>query len=278
MSFIAGGMTGLFGLYHFQQFAVYGVISNMIAVPLTGLIIMPAAIVALILMPFGLEGWALQVMEWGTIWILAVAHWTAGLDGAVIHVAQWSKATFFFLCIGMVLFLLWRGWHGKGAAATLILFGLFLTLFHKQPDIMVSDGAELIAVRSENGEIYFSSTRKDKFAAENWLRLSGREGEKPKPFKDESFPHLCDIHGCRIVRGEHEIALAFDNTAWREDCAWADLLIAQVPVKKKICPASAHVYGLFDFKRNGAHAFYLEHEGIRARSVGDERGNRPWVE
>lgn len=276
-SIIAGGMTGLLSLYHFQQFVIYGVLANMIAVPITGIVIMPAAVLALILMPFGLEGFALQIMEWGTIWMLAVAHWTAGLDGAVVHVAQWPQTTFAFLCVGMVLFLLWRGWAGKGIAAGLILFGLLLSVFHKQPDIMVSDGAELIAVRSEDGYLCFSSTRKDKFVAENWMRLAGREGERPKSFADESFPHLCDEHGCRIVRGEQKIALSFDHAAWQEDCAWANLLIAQVPVQKHYCSKEAQIYDLFDFKRHHAHAYYLNGHDIRVRSVGAERGKRPWT-
>ncbi len=275
-SVIAGALTGLFGLYHFQQFAVYGVLSNMIAVPITGIVIMPAAICALILMPFGWEGPALTVMEWGTIWMLAVAHWTAGLDGAVIHVQQWPQITFAFLCAGVVLGLIWRGWAGKGLALSLIVMGLVFTAFNKQPDMLVSDGGKLIAVRGTDDDLYFSSTRKEKFVAENWLRLSGREGERPKSFTDPAFPHLCDGHGCRIVRDDVKIALSFDHQAWREDCAWADVLIAQVPVQKRACPETARVFDFFDFRRGGAHAFYFE-DGLRVRSVARERGQRPWV-
>ena len=38
----------------------YGVIANMLAVPITGFWVMPWLIAALILMPFGLESWALE--------------------------------------------------------------------------------------------------------------------------------------------------------------------------------------------------------------------------
>jgi len=275
-SVIAGGMTGLFGLYHFQQFAVYGVISNMIAVPLTGFIVMPAAIVALILMPFGLDGWALDVMEWGTIWVLAVAHWTAGLGGAVIYAKQWPQITFACICVGTTLFLIWRGWWGKGVALLIVAAGLFLTLFTKLPDILVADGGGLVAVRAHD-DLYFSSTRKDKFAAENWLRLSGRTGGKPLPFTDETFPYPCDEHGCRIeVRNQH-VAVSFDHEGWQEDCPWANLVIATIPVSDPVCKQQRRVDDLFDFKEDGAHSYFIGKKGIIARSTAGERGHRPWT-
>jgi competence protein ComEC len=46
-------------------------------VPLTGFWIMPFAALSLLLMPFGLEGWALTAMGWGCDALLAVAHWVA---------------------------------------------------------------------------------------------------------------------------------------------------------------------------------------------------------
>lgn len=277
-SAIAGVMTGFFSLYHFQQFAVYGILSNMMAVPLTGIVIMPAAVMALILMPFGGEGFALHIMEWGTVWMLAIAHWTAGLEGAVIHVPQWPQATLMLLSSGIILLLLWRGWRGKGVAMVILVLGLVIGMSAQQPAIMVSQDAGLIAVRGDDGLLYFSSTRKDKFAAQGWLRLAGQEGEKPLSFKDESFPHLCDPHGCRLIKKGQNIALSFDDAAWPEDCAWADIMIAQVPVQKSRCGKEARIYDLFDFKYRHAHAFYLSDHGMHVRSVAAERGNRPWVQ
>lgn len=41
-SLIAGGVTGFLALYHFHQVAAYGLIANMVAMPIFGVIIMPA--------------------------------------------------------------------------------------------------------------------------------------------------------------------------------------------------------------------------------------------
>lgn len=69
---VAGTATAPFALYHFNRFALYGVLANLIAVPLTALWIMPWAVVAFALMPFGLEAWALAPMGLGIEAVIAV--------------------------------------------------------------------------------------------------------------------------------------------------------------------------------------------------------------
>lgn len=274
-SIIAGGVTGLFSLYHFQSFAVYGVVSNMLAVPLTGVVIMPAAIIAVFLMPFGLEAMPLQVMEWGTVWMLAIAHWTGGMDGAVVHVRQWPGATFAFLVAGLLLFLLWEGWRGKGVAMGLIVVGLGVAAMTRPPDILISETGKLMAVRGGDGRLYLSSGRKEKFVAENWMRLDGRAGEKPLTFASNSSPILCDDDGCRGEVEWRKVAIVRTPRALREDCAWADIFISEGPVAKAACETAGPVLGLYDYLEGGAQAVYLDDLRIvRARAKGEDR---PWT-
>ncbi len=276
-SIIAGATTGFFSLYHFQQFAVYGVLSNMLAVPLTGFVIMPAAIVALILMPFGLSAWAIEAMEWGTIWMLAIAHWAAGLEDAVIHVRQWPEVTFVLFSAGLVMFLLWQGWRGKAVAGVLMLAGLVLAPFAAQPDIYASANGKLIAVRGEDGDLYYSTRRAEKFSIENWQRLNGREGEKPKIFGDEGSPVLCDEAGCRVeIAGKH-VAIVRTRGAYFEDRGWADVMVAGIPLPRESADSEKTVVGFFELHRNGAHTVYVRNQAIRVRSVGKGTGRRPWT-
>lgn len=94
---VAGFATGLFALFHFQNFALYGVLANMIAVPLMAFIVMPLIVLSYVFMPIGLEGIVLHAVEWGVGWILATAHFVAGLDGAVWHVSAWPHWIFLSL-------------------------------------------------------------------------------------------------------------------------------------------------------------------------------------
>ena len=273
-SLIAGTVTGLFSLYHFQSFALYGVLSNMIAVPLTGAVIMPAAVAAMVLMQFGLEASALTVMDWGCAWMLAIAHWAAGFDGATIHVRQWPGVSYACLSIGTILFLLWRGWRGKAGALILIAAGLTAALFTPAPDIFVSATGKLAAVRTKSG-LYVSDRRREKFAAENWQRLSGFDDNvKPMSFKDDDAPMLCDDAGCRWEKNGRKVSFIFKDGAVHEDCGWADLLIAQVPVGKAECN-KADLYDLYDLRDAQGASFTLD-DGIKIRTVRSAQSSRPW--
>ncbi|MGB0720684.1 MAG: ComEC/Rec2 family competence protein, partial [Bdellovibrionales bacterium] len=105
-SVIASAATAPFALYHFGQIAVYGLLANFICVPVLGFVIMPAAIVALALMPFGLEGIAFAVMAPALDFMLWTARFVAALDGAVWRLPQFSTLCLLFLilaALGMVL-------------------------------------------------------------------------------------------------------------------------------------------------------------------------------
>ena len=69
-SALAGTASAPFGAYHFGRIQVYFVVANMIAVPLTALWAMPAGLIGLLLMPFGLDWLAFVPMGWGVDAIL----------------------------------------------------------------------------------------------------------------------------------------------------------------------------------------------------------------
>ena len=70
-------------IFHFQQLAVYGVIGNAVVVPLSAIIIMPAAVVSLLVMPWGYEAIPLHVMGAGITGMLDVSTWVAALPQAL---------------------------------------------------------------------------------------------------------------------------------------------------------------------------------------------------
>ena len=53
------------GAFHFHKSQQFAVLANLIAVPVCNFVVMPAALGAFVLMPFGWEGVPLQVMGQG---------------------------------------------------------------------------------------------------------------------------------------------------------------------------------------------------------------------
>ena len=81
-SLVAGLATAPFAAMHFNQVAHYGLLANVLSVPVMGILVVPAAVVAAVVAPVGLEALPLWAMEHGLRWILTVAQFVSGLDGA----------------------------------------------------------------------------------------------------------------------------------------------------------------------------------------------------
>ena len=54
-----------FGVYHFHNTQQFAILANLLAIPICNLIVMPAALAALVALPFGLEAAPLALMGWG---------------------------------------------------------------------------------------------------------------------------------------------------------------------------------------------------------------------
>jgi competence protein ComEC len=61
---VASAATTPFSIYHFSRFPTYGIVTNLIAVPLTGIWIMPWGMLGILLIPVGLDGPCFILMPW----------------------------------------------------------------------------------------------------------------------------------------------------------------------------------------------------------------------
>ena len=80
---VGSAASAPFAIFHFNSVANYGLLANLVAVPLTALWIMPCGVLAMLLMPFGWEAVGLIPMGWGNGIVLAVAQEVAAWPGAV---------------------------------------------------------------------------------------------------------------------------------------------------------------------------------------------------
>ncbi|MBT5767480.1 MAG: DUF4131 domain-containing protein [Kordiimonadaceae bacterium] len=99
-SLIAEIAIAPFALYHFNKVVLYGLLANLIAMPVMGSWVMPWIVVTLVLMPFGLEWLALEPMSWGLEIIMAVEYWVSSLPGATLEIPAIDIKALVFLVIG----------------------------------------------------------------------------------------------------------------------------------------------------------------------------------
>ncbi len=274
-SMIAIAATTPFAAYHFNRFSLYGLVANMIAVPLTDLWIMPWALATLALMPFGLEHWALGPMVWGVRVMIGVAREVASWPSAVIAMPTMPTTALVLITIGGLWLFIWR-LRVRLLGLAPIAAGILLSVLARPPDILVSGDAKLVALRAPAGGLAVWSAGGGKFETERWLLQAGEEEALPWPARDaveEGGWLSCDTLACLYRPPGHTVALVRQADALAEDCAVADLVVSLVPVRRAC--AGVTVIDRFDLWRNGTHAIWLE--GPRIETVRGRQGDRPWV-
>jgi competence protein ComEC len=273
---VAATATAPYAAYHFNRFVDFGLIANLIAVPITSLWVMPWAVVAFALMPLSLESWALAPMGIGVDWVIAVAEMVAGWPGAVAPVPAMPYAGLALVTGGGLWLCLWqRPWRWFGLIA--VAAGSLSPWLGSGPDILVDGEARSVAVKAESGELLVRAP--GAFPVETWLRRAGQKSALPWPKNGASDDGRlrCDELGCVYRAGGYLVSLPKSERALGEACWRADVVIATFPVRGR-CAGAKIVIDRFDLWRQGSHALWLDADRpIRVVAAQAARGERPWV-
>lgn len=274
-SVIATIATAPMSAFHFNRIALFGVLANMIAIPVSSVPVMPAALIAALLMPFGLEHLALIPMGWGIDVINWVAYQVASWPMAVLSAPSFPVAAYVAICLGGLWICLWLGrWRWLGLAPILIAIGYVAA--SPGPDLLVAGDGRQMALRREDGAVELWPSGKVDRQARTWLVRWG-EGDIPERLPpDAENGGRCDRFGCFGKLGREGIAFAMAVQALPDDCRRATVLISATPVRRA-CPNPKLTIDRFTLWRNGAHAIWLTSKGPVVRSVRDARGVRPWA-
>lgn len=265
-----------FAIFHFQKLPLFGLLANLVAVPVMAFWVMPLGLLALILMPFGAESIALAPMGLGVRIVLDTAHAVSNLPGAVQAVPAYPTLALAMGALALLWIAIWRDGALRSLAVAPAAAAVALVAAHEPPDIYISRDAGLIGVRTEQG-FYVSDSRRDGYSRDHWALHSGYH--EATIWDGVTGPANCDPVGCVVATDwprAARISVALSAEAVPEDCRRADILIATVPVDRA-CPAPGLIVDRLDVWRAGAHAIWLTPRGPRLQSVADWRGQRPWV-
>ncbi|KPP84773.1 MAG: competence protein ComEC [Rhodobacteraceae bacterium HLUCCA08] len=270
-SLVAGLATAPFAAAHFNRVPHYGLIANLLSVPVMGMVVAPAAVLAAVLAPLGLASVGLWVMDLGLRWILGVAHWVAGLPSAVSHVVAPAPAVLPILTLGALIVILWRGpgrWAGLAPAA----LALILWSGTERPVLLVSDTGGLVGLMQADGRV-LSKARGESFAAESWLENDGVPTRQDEAFARPGLSGgerriAFDLNGMPMlaVRGKTELERL-------TDCDGAAVLISNTTVPG---PRTCRVVDPVTLRQSGALAAYAKDGSLDFVSVRDVTGERLW--
>ncbi len=234
-SLIAGSATSIYSAYHFNRIAPLGLFANLAAMPAVSLIVMPMALLSVLLMPFGFDGFALFLMGWGVGVMLDTADYFAALSATgATGLMPGSALLAFTLALVLACLFVTRL---KLAAVPLLALGIVLIFFRTFPDMIVSEDARLVAVRTNESNLAVSRERPNRFTIENWQRayLAGAL-TVPAAEKAGIDAFECSKGYCVLQRADGlRIARAEDRDILAAACADADLIVAAFAVPRRGC-------------------------------------------
>ncbi len=268
----AGLAVEPFSAYHFHNLTAYSALGNLLGLPPIDLLFMPAMIVALIAMPFGLDEWPLKVMGLGVDAMMAVAKWVASFPGSQIVVPAFPYAALFVMICGGIWLLIWqRPWRLWGLAA--IGIGIALTSIHDRPDILIDRDAKVVAIRGKDGKLEAPKSRRAYYTLAQWLKADG-DGRAPKD-ASTGAGWQCDTYSClALVKGKL-ISFIAKPDAIHDDCERAAILIAPMDIRQP-CPAPRIVLDRGALWEKGSAAIGISDLGLRLGTASERRGVRPW--
>lgn len=309
-SLIGGLSTALFSIEHFHRIAVWGLPANLLAMPVISIIVMPAGLAALILMPVGLDWLPLKLMGIGLDLVIVIAKWAAALGGDVVtgRIHHW-----FF--VGLAICLVAAGIFRSGLRVAGLVCGLLLLAANfvlpgvPQPDLVVFEDGRLAGLIKGN-RIATTAARPSGFIFEQWQRALP-VNRHIKPIEAVSAPRSRERRRLGDQEKRVEVALLEKdlespptgrflcrNDRWcvaragngtriivmeiRElvgpACDRADLVITPARLSWDNCQSGAKLIAAEGLRRSGTVEIWLDPENIRRFRVLSAlgEGNRSW--
>jgi competence protein ComEC len=262
-SLLATLATLPFTIYLFHRFSLHAIEANLVAVPLTSIVIMPSALLTCLLTPLGLGEGPLWVFEHSLRLLVKIAVTVASWPGANIGISHPPLFAFALMVLGGLWLCLWQQrWRRWGVFP--IGLGVLGFYWHDSPHVLIDGQGKLVGLYDQE-TLYLNSIRRGKFTAEAWKQYLAARDIKPLTCRDGV---------CQTV--VHNLPLIISQTQENQPCEKGALLIRLEP-SKIACPTASLVLDWYDLWRHGGHALWIKPTGIHMEKVNAHQGQRPWT-
>ncbi|MEZ5691282.1 MAG: ComEC/Rec2 family competence protein [Rickettsiales bacterium] len=277
-SLVATLATMPFVIYNFNRFTIWSVAANMLLMPLVSFVIMPAAVLAFLFMPFSGEYYPLMVLDWGISLMIRGAAFFSSLPYSAINVASptfYGLVTIIFA--GLWLCLWQQKWRLLGIP--FIVAGMMTVFLYKPYDMLINDEGKKIALRLKTGEFIFLRGRKNSFEAELWMK---KHGSKDVISVKELSKDVgeCNRYKCRLTIDGKKITIMRSRKNIEESCDDdPDIVISPNYLDRR--EGCKNVPLLIDkayLRKNGATGLRFIQDNVEVKNSSTLRGKRIWVE
>lgn len=275
-------------LYHFQKTGIYGALANMIAIPLTTFIIIPAGVAAFIFDTIGLGAPFWWICSQSIEIILKLAHYVSDLPGSVKTTANISGLIYgMIILFGLSLIILKTKMRLYALIPLAIAFAFLIKT--PSPDILITGDGRHLAVKNrvEKGnkiydEMLIMRTRSGDYIRELLNENAGFDGPAAdiRNWPDaQCSPDICILSMNKSNGGEPWTILATKSSYFvprlelAAACKRVDIAVSDRYLPYSCQPKRLKIDRNFQ-QESGGVAIYLESN--RIRNVASEQKHLPW--
>ncbi len=163
-------------LFHFHKSGLYGALANLVAIPLTTFVIMPAEALALAADAIGAGTpfwWAVDKAIAALLWL---AHLVAAQPGAVAMLPSVPIAAYALMVGGGLWVMLWRS-RLRLLGVLPLAGGAVMALAAPAPDLIITDDGRHLAVRDDAGRLAILRPKSGDFVRQILAERSAYAGE-----------------------------------------------------------------------------------------------------
>ena len=270
-SAVAGVATAPFGAAHFNRFADFGFVANLLTVPVMGAVVMPAGAVAALAAPLDLEDLPLRIMGLGCEWILFVAGKVAEREGAVTAIIAPGPWVLPLISVGGIWICACLGrWRLIGLLPVAVAIGIWSQ--ERRPDLLIAPDAAILGLDSAEGRA-ISHPKGAGFVAQSWLEDDGDLADQRTAADRPGFRAEGRLHRFQLgqLTGIHLKGKGAEAEVSRA-CAEAALVIVAARLTQR--PQGCLLIDQADLARSGAMAIWANPDGLRIEVA--YPGHRRW--
>jgi len=268
-------------IFHFHRTGLYGAAANIVAIPLTTFVIMPAEALALLADTIGIGAPLWWVTGRAIALLLWIAHATGSLPGAVTFIPTMSRAAFAWLMAGGLWLALWRT-RVRLLGLVGIVAGIAMTLLAQPADLFVTGDGRHLAVRGADGEVALLRERTGDFMRGALSEISGHNADDTILLDDlpdtRCGPDTCAATLLRGGRAWHLLATRspypVDRPAMARACLAADIVVSDRRLPDWCRPHWLKADRML-LARTGGLAIRLD--GPSVATVAERQAGHPWA-
>ncbi|MHA6719453.1 ComEC/Rec2 family competence protein [Sphingomonas sp. RS6] len=267
-------------LFHFHKAGLYGALANIVAIPLTTFVVMPAEALALFLDLVGLGAPLWWLVSKALALLLALAHTAASAPGALATLPAMPAGAFVLMVFGGLWIGLWRtGLRFAGLVP--FTLGAAWGLASPSPDLLVTGDGRHLAIRMPDGAWALLRDRAGDFTRATLGENGGVEPEHLQ-LMTERPEARCSADACIVEHraGGRRWRIAATRSSYAIDwpqlirlCAASDIVVSD----RRLPPPCKPRWQKLDrpaLERSGGVAINLRTAGVR--TVRSDTAH-PWI-